>query len=166
MTVVTTRIDFPQLPCHCPVTYLCPMFSKTFGHAVRTITYVAMHGVKGEKVALQTLARELDLPQPYLGKVMQDLVRHGIIDSSKGPNGGFYANAGTLDTVLVDILKITDGSLVFELCALGLKRCNAQHPCLLHHDFAVCRDGMLKVLAHKTIQELVQQTEDLRVFLV
>ncbi len=32
--------------------------------------------------------------------------------------------------------------------------------------FAVCRDGMLKVLAHKTIQELVQQTEDLRVFLV
>lgn len=166
MTVVMAYVDFHQLPCHYDVTYLCSMFSKTFGHAVRTITYIAIHGVVGEKVALQTLAQALDLPRPYLGKVMQDLVRHGIIDSTKGPNGGFYANAGTLDTVLIDILKITDGSLVFELCALGLKRCNAQHPCLLHHDFALCRDGMLKVLAQKTIQELVNQTEEMRVFLV
>lgn len=142
------------------------MFSKTFGHAVRASTYIAIHGVVGEKVALQELSQHLELPHHFLGKIMQDLVRHGIVDSTKGPSGGFFSNDKTLQTPLIEILKITDGKLVFEQCALGLKRCNATHPCLLHHDFAVCRDGMLKVLSQKTIQELVEKTAEGDVFLV
>lgn len=134
------------------------MFSKTFGHALRATTYTAIHGIDGNKVPLQVLSHELEIPHHFLGKIMQELVRHGILDSTKGPSGGFYVNANTLAFSLIEILKITDGSLAFEQCALGLRQCNPANPCLLHHDFAVCRDGMLKVLAVKTIQTLVDQT--------
>jgi Rrf2 family protein len=132
-------------------TYFCGMFSKTFGYALRATTFVAVHGREEKRIGLQELAEGLDIPRHFLGKVMQDLVRHGIVDSMKGPNGGFFANDRTEATPLLDILKITDGNLIFDQCALNIKRCNAEHPCPLHHDFAVCRDGMLKVLAVKTI---------------
>lgn len=141
------------------------MFSKTFGYALRAATFVAVHGKEGKKVGLQELSHSLDIPHHFLGKIMQDLVRHGIVDSTKGPSGGFYANDRTVETPLLDILKITDGSLVFDQCALNIKRCNAAQPCPLHHDFAACRDGMLKAMSEKTVGTLAADVEGGAVFL-
>ncbi|MDX1912938.1 MAG: Rrf2 family transcriptional regulator [Saprospiraceae bacterium] len=135
------------------------MFSKTFGYALRAATYVAIHGKQGHKAGLHEIAEALDIPRHFLGKIMQDLVRHGVLDSIKGPSGGFFANEQTAATPLLDILKITDGSLVFDQCALNIKRCNAEHPCPLHHDFALCRNGMLQALSEKTIGMLTESVE-------
>ncbi|MBL7827632.1 MAG: Rrf2 family transcriptional regulator [Saprospiraceae bacterium] len=140
------------------------MFSKAFGYAVRAVTYIAIHGSGGHKIGLLELSESLEVPHHFLGKIMQDLVRHGIVDSTKGPNGGFYANDSTLSTVLTDILKITDGSLVFEQCALGLHRCNASRPCLVHHDFASCKNAMISVLASRTIASLTEKVLSEQVF--
>lgn len=97
---------------------------------------------------------------------MQDLVRHGIFDSTKGPSGGFFPNEHTADTPLTNILKITDGNLVFDQCALGIKRCNADHPCPLHDDFAACRNEMIHSLSTKTVQTLAEEVTAGRSFLV
>lgn len=133
------------------------MFSKTFGYAVSAVTYVAIHGKDGSKVGLQEISKSLDIPHHFLGKIMQDLVRHGIMDSMKGPGGGFYSNGVTSGTPLIDILKITDGSLVFNQCALGFRQCNADQPCPLHNDFAICREGMLEAMASKTVETLTNE---------
>jgi Rrf2 family protein len=142
------------------------MFSKTFGYALRAVTFVAIHGHDHHKVGLHELADNLEIPRHFLGKIMQDMVRHGILDSTKGPSGGFFPNEHTRKTPLLDILKITDGNLIFDHCALNIKRCNAEHPCPLHHDFAVCRDGMLKVLSVKTIGQLTTGVESGETYLV
>ncbi|HMX39581.1 MAG TPA: Rrf2 family transcriptional regulator [Saprospiraceae bacterium] len=132
------------------------MFSKTFGYALRAVTFIHLHGQEGRKVGVQELAQALEIPQHFLGKVMQDLVRHGIVDSIKGPSGGFYANSRTGDYPLVDILLITDGNLIFNHCALNMRQCSTEHPCPLHRDFAICRDGMLREMAVKTVKTLSQ----------
>ncbi len=146
--------------------YLCSMFSKTCGYALRATVYVAVHGVSDKKVGLQEISEGLMVPRHFLGKIMQDLVRHGILDSVKGPSGGFYPNAGTLDTRLINILKITDGSLMFDHCALGITRCNAASPCPLHDDFSSCRNGMLQSLSEKTVGMLAEEVEAGKSFLV
>lgn len=142
------------------------MFSKTFGYAVRAAIYVVIHGKDGNKVSLQELSQSLEIPHHFLAKVMQDIVRHGILDSIKGPSGGFYVNDRTASTPAVEVLKITDGSLVFDQCALGIKRCNASFPCPLHDDFATCRNGMLKSLSEKTLGELSKGVDKGLSFLV
>jgi DNA-binding IscR family transcriptional regulator len=124
------------------------MFSKTFGYALRAAAFVAIHGTDGRKVGLHEISKELEIPHHFLGKIMQDLVRHGILDSLKGPSGGFYVN------------------LVFNQCALNIKRCSSDHPCPLHHDFAVCREGMLKVMAVRTIGEMAHDVKIGNSFLV
>lgn len=135
------------------------MFSKTYGYALRATAYVAIHGNNGKKVGLQEISQSLDIPHHFLGKIMQDMVRHGLLDSIKGPSGGFFTNERTMGTPLVEILKITDGSLVFDQCALNIKRCNAANPCPLHHEFALCRNGMLQSLAEKNIGQMAAEVE-------
>ena len=142
------------------------MFSKTFGYALRAITFIVLHEKDGKKIRLKELSQSLDIPHPFLGKIMQDLVRQGILDSTKGPSGGFYPNTQTVKTPLLDILNITDGNLVFDQCALNIQRCNAAHPCPLHHDFAACRDGMLKAMAEKTVGTLAGEVEKGMTFLL
>lgn len=146
--------------------YFCLMFSKTFGYALRAATFVNIHGKEGRRVGLHELSQSLHIPHHFLGKIMQDLVRHGIVDSTKGPSGGFYANDRTAGTLLLDILKITDGSLIFDQCALNIKRCNAENPCPLHHDFAECRNGMLRAMAEKTLGTVAAGVEMGDTFLV
>lgn len=166
MSAVISQPDFGHSFQHGRYLYLCRMFSKTFGYALRATVYVALHGKDGKRVSLQEASEALSIPHHFLGKIMQDLVKHGIFDSIKGPNGGFYGNAVTLQSLLIDILKITDGSLIFDQCALGIKRCNAAHPCPLHDDFAGCRNGMIQALTVKTVGMLAEEVEAGKSFLV
>lgn len=131
------------------------MFSKTFGYALRAVAYVATYGTPERKAGLQELSQQLDVPHHFLGKIMQDLVRHRIIDSAKGPSGGFFPNERTAETALIEVLRITDGMAPFTTCALGNKYCNAERPCPLHNEFVMYRDGLAKVLAEKNIGDLV-----------
>jgi Rrf2 family protein len=141
------------------------MFSKTFGYALRAVVYVSIHGGDGNKVSLQDLSANLDIPHHFLGKIMQDMVRHGIVDSIKGPSGGFFANEDTNGTILLKILKITDGSTVFETCALGIRRCNSDNPCPLHKDVAASRGILQETLSHKNIHHLALEVENGDTFL-
>jgi DNA-binding IscR family transcriptional regulator len=93
------------------------------------------------------------------------MVRHGIVDSIKGPSGGFFANEDTNGTILLKILKITDGSTVFETCALGIRRCNSDNPCPLHKDVAASRGILQETLSHKNIHHLALEVENGDTFL-
>jgi Rrf2 family protein len=142
------------------------MFSKTYGYALRAATYVVLHGREDQKVSLQDLSAALDVPHHFLGKIMQDLVRHEVLESTKGPNGGFYPNSRTRQLNLLEILKITDGSIVFSTCLLGIRHCNAEKPCPMHTDFGRCRDGLLESLRTKTLQNLADEVSRGAAFLV
>lgn len=142
------------------------MFSKTFGYALRAVVLVAQLGQNGRKLGLQEISDQLEIPHHFLGKIMQDMVKHGIVDSLKGPTGGFFANKQTPKIPIWEVLKVTDGSLVFETCALGIQRCNAAAPCPLHGDFAVCRNGMQQVFSEKTIGDLAENVAAGLAFLI
>ncbi|MBK7965716.1 MAG: Rrf2 family transcriptional regulator [Bacteroidetes bacterium] len=66
------------------------MFSKTFAYALRATTYVAKIGKENRKVSLGELASSVQLSPHYLGKIMQELVKKGILNSTKGPGAGFW----------------------------------------------------------------------------
>jgi Rrf2 family protein len=155
------RPTSPGKGCQCK-----KMFSKTFGYALRAVAQIALPSNAGRKIGMPELAASLDIPQHFLAKIMQDMVRHGIVGSAKGPTGGFYAIERTAQIPILTILEITDGSMVFDTCALGIQHCNALTPCPLHHDFAACRNGMRAVFSTKTVGMLADEVEVGRAFLM
>jgi Rrf2 family protein len=132
------------------------MLSKTSEYALRAIVYVAMQAAEGEKIGVKEIAKELELPLHFMGKILQDLVRKGIIASVKGPNGGFYLSRPAADISIMEVVRVIDGVEAFKKCGLGLKDCSDTHPCPLHYDFKKYRDGLAALFSTKTIQDLVQ----------
>lgn len=64
------------------------MFDLSSQYAIRAVLYLARLD-SGTLVQAHVLAKELDLPAPYLSKILQQLVKDGLTVSRKGPSGGF-----------------------------------------------------------------------------
>lgn len=133
------------------------MFSKTFGYALRGILYIALLQGKRKNVQVDEIAQQLSLPQHFMSKILKNLVKHQILSSSKGPNGGFHINERTLSTSLLHIVEITEGLGLINHCALRLQECNSQNPCPLHFKMESIKLNLKKELVETTIQDLVDQ---------
>lgn len=141
------------------------MLTKTSEYALRSIVYVAMQSAAGKNIGIKEIAKELELPLHFIGKILQDLVRKNIIASAKGPNGGFYLNKPASALSIMDVVSVIDGVEAFRRCGLGLKNCSDTHPCPLHQDFKIYRDGLAKLFSTKTIQDLVQDIRNGQAFI-
>jgi Rrf2 family transcriptional regulator, iron-sulfur cluster assembly transcription factor len=130
-------------------------FSKTFGYALRGVLYVALACGEKQRIQVDEIARELGVPKHFLSKVMKNIVKHGIVNSTKGPYGGISVNNSTLSTPLFDLVTITNGISQFDNCVLRLKACNPDHPCPLHIKMAAYKAELLDFLMKTTIGDLL-----------
>lgn len=128
------------------------IFSKPCEYAIRALLYLVSrdHAVIG----LRRIAQDLDIPQHFLSKIMQTLVKRGFITSIKGPNGGFRMQLDPASINLVAIVEIIDGLSMFERCAIGVKECNDEHPCPIHDRFKSLKDQLEEYLSQETLKSL------------
>lgn len=141
------------------------MLSKSCIYALRSIIYIGHHATFKHKFGTKEIAQELDLPVHFLSKILQRLVKHDIVQSLKGPHGGFYLNEKSKETSLLTIIEVIDGLSFFSSCGLGLHECSETHPCPLHHDFKKYRDGLYFLFEEKKISDLITKIEEGNAFI-
>lgn len=127
------------------------IFSKTCEYGIRAVFFIAHKTAKGNRIGIKEIADGIDSPEPFLAKILQDLSRKGIIQSFKGPHGGFYLDESSLSRPLSDIVEAVDGNSLFNGCGLGLKACSEINPCPLHSQFKEIRNNIYKMLKDTTI---------------
>ena len=131
------------------------MFSKSCNYAIKASIFIAKYSLENEKVGFVDVAKEIDSPQAFTAKILQILVKAGIIDSVKGVNGGFYIPMRRIAaTYLVQIVHAIDGDAVFSGCGLGLNQCDENHPCPVHDKFKSIRDELSAMLHSTNLEEL------------
>jgi Rrf2 family protein len=135
------------------------LFSKSFGYAIRTILYIAMQQDSRKKVQLDEIARVLNVPRYFVGKVLNKLVKEGLLDSIKGHYGGFCINEKTLGTSLEKLGDVTGDNRQFNLCVLQLKDCDETRPCPFHNRVASLRNEWHTVLSRTTIGDLLDKDQ-------
>jgi Rrf2 family protein len=133
------------------------MLSNTSKYAIRAVIYLALYSTKANKVGIKKIAEDLDIPTPFLGKILQLLAKKGILDSTKGPHGGFALNRPAIDISLMEIVEIIDGSDSFDQCVIRTETCKPDAPCSLHHKIAPYRNGMRSLLRTESIADLAAE---------
>lgn len=84
-------------------------------------------------VNVKELARELNIPRHFLGKVLTDLVKKKLVSSIKGPSGGFRLAVNPENISIYQILTALGDQAKFEnSCLMGMTKCTAHSPCPLH----------------------------------
>ena len=112
------------------------------------------------------MADAIGSPTAFTGKILQRLVRGGILNSKKGPNGGFAILKENIPKItLKQIVTIIDGDSVYNGCGLGLAQCNDDKPCPLHKEFNPLRDKLTIMLEQTTLEDLAIQLDNEHIFL-
>lgn len=131
------------------------MLSNTCKYAVRALIYLGKYSSDGTKIGIKKISGDLSIPTPFLGKILQNLVRQKILVSTKGPNGGFGLGKKTSEISLLDIVRIVDGEDFFKICLIGLQPCatheNNEKPCPVHSRFAPIRADLLQFYKETSI---------------
>jgi len=132
------------------------MFSKSCKYAIRAVLYLAVNTSPEKKLGTKEVADNLDIPKPFLAKILQQLSRHQILSSSKGAGGGFYIDPEKNVFSLSDVIEIMDGTEVFTGCILGLAACSSENPCPLHNKAMAYRQSIFNQMEHQSIEDFAK----------
>ncbi len=140
------------------------MFSKACEYGIRAVFFIARQSQNGLRPNITEISKAVDSPEPFTAKVCQKLAREGIILSKKGPNGGFYLEKDS-KLKLAEIVAVIDGDKIFTGCGLGLHECSSEHPCPVHDQFMVVRNGLKHMCENTLVMELAANLEEGETFL-
>lgn len=112
--------------------------SRPAEYALRAMTYMARMDT-GKRILTRDLAEAINVPAPFLSKIMRSLTTDGILDAKKGHHGGFLIIRPLEEVRFIDILRAVDFEPVADHCLFGLESCDADNPCPLHPEWSVLK---------------------------
>jgi len=134
------------------------MFSKACEYGIKACVYITMQSVEGQRVSLHDIAKYTDSPEAFTAKILHQLSKSEILESLRGPKGGFIIASEKIDTIrLADIVKAIDGDSIYMGCALGFGQCDATQPCPMHEKFVQIRTDLKEMLENTTLNELATE---------
>ena len=136
------------------------MLSLTCKTAIKAVIYLASKFELNEKAGIKEIAEYIDASEHTVGKMLQTLVKENVINSAKGPTGGFYVNVKQKSQPILNVVVAIDGKDVFTQCGLGLSRCSATRPCPIHNDYKAVRELFESVCRLKKISDLCDPVND------
>jgi Rrf2 family protein len=84
--------------------------SRTISYAVQAVMYLA-RAKSGVPVPSSQLARDGQLPERFLLQILRSLVRHGLLQSTRGVDGGYFLSRAAQQITLLDIVEAFDNPL-------------------------------------------------------
>jgi Rrf2 family protein len=128
------------------------LFSKTQEYAVQALIHLALTPAVFR--LNRDVADHLEVPGPYLAKVLKRFARLGYLDSAKGRGGGYRIRKRALDASIREVVAVADGNDPFTGCVIGLNKCSHHAACPMHDRWMPLRDRMSTLLQQQSIAEL------------
>ncbi len=87
--------------------------SRAAGYGIHAVVYIARQK-KGHRTLAKSIAKDYKLPVESLLKILQQLVRAQILQSMRGPAGGFLLGRSAQRIALADIIVAADGPIMAQ----------------------------------------------------
>ena len=105
------------------------LITRNTDYAVRALCCIAEQ--KQEVISADQLVKSLEMPRPFLRKILQILNKEGLLNSSKGKGGGFALAVSPGKITVTDLMKIFQGPLKLNECTFKKKVCSNVKDCPL-----------------------------------
>jgi Rrf2 family iron-sulfur cluster assembly transcriptional regulator len=123
--------------------------------AVTAMMDVAMHGTKGP-VTLAAVSERQKISLSYLEQLFGKLRRHGLVDSVRGPGGGYNLARSSDKISVAEVIVAVDEPIDATQCG-GKENCQDDKRCMTHELWSALNDHIFSFLQGVTLGELVRQ---------
>ncbi|MBM4388753.1 MAG: Rrf2 family transcriptional regulator [Deltaproteobacteria bacterium] len=110
------------------------LINRDTDYAAKALIFIA--GNNGRVATVSGMAKELNIPNPFLRKILQILNRNGLLKSFKGKGGGFTLAKPPEDIFLIDLIRIFHGDVSLNDCVFNRDICPDIKTCVLKKKIA------------------------------
>ena len=137
-------------------------------YAVTAMLDLALHATESP-VPLADISQRQGISLSYLEQLFSRLRRQGLVDSARGPGGGYRLARAAAEIAVVDVINAIDENVNVTRCG-GQGDCQDGEPCLTHelwcdlskqiHDFLAGID-LQQLVERRSVKAISQRQEDL-----
>jgi Rrf2 family protein len=130
--------------------------SKKADYALIAMKHLALRGDRGigGSASAREIAEQYDIPIELLAKVLQRLVRRGLLVSQQGTHGGYQLARVPARISVADVIEAIDGPVAVTACSTDDGTCEQYEKCNVRDPLRRVREKILSALDQCTIAEL------------
>ncbi len=125
-------------------------------YAVRCALYLAAQE-QGKVVTRKEIAKVMEVPDQFLGKVAQQLARSGFIEIIQGPKGGYRLLVSPKKLTLLEVVEAVLGEIYLNDCVMNPNSCARNTSCAVHLVWEKARNQLRETLREATFDKLLNE---------
>ncbi|BCR06515.1 transcriptional regulator [Desulfuromonas versatilis] len=131
------------------------IITRATEYAIRALFHMAKQP-RGEVVLKKDICQSQEITPAFLTKILQPLIRKGIVGSQRGVGGGFYLLKDPAEVTLLDVIEAEEGPLYLNQCLAPEGSCKRDVFCPMHGAWREIRGEMMAVMGRYSFARLVQ----------
>ncbi len=134
------------------------VITRATEYAIRAVLFMAMQP-PGTTVLKKDICREQEITPAFLTKILQPLIKSGIVGSHRGVRGGFYLSKSADSITLLDVIQAEEGDIHLNLCLEEVGTCQREAYCSVQKVWQEARSGLVETLNSYTFARLVEMAD-------
>lgn len=128
------------------------LLNRDTDYAVRALIYI--NSSSQPLVSVSDINQDLDIPRPFLRKILQQLVNGGVLLSVKGNKGGFKLALAASRIFLTDVMEVFQGEMKLVECIFKKRVCRGKESCPLRKELKMVERDAVRKMKKITIAKL------------
>ncbi|HET9266347.1 MAG TPA: Rrf2 family transcriptional regulator [Vicinamibacterales bacterium] len=127
--------------------------SKKADYALIAMKHLALRP-DASSASAREIAEQYDIPVELMAKVLQRLVRKGLLTSHQGTRGGYRLSRPSAIISVAEIIQAIDGPLTVTACSTDAENCGQYAKCSVRDPLWRIKDRIVSALATCSLQEI------------
>jgi Rrf2 family protein len=132
--------------------------SKKADYALIAMKHLARNTPGSQSSSAREIAEQYDIPIELLAKVLQRLVRTGLLVSTQGTRGGYALSRAATSISVADVIQAIDGPLTVTACSTSNNECEQYSKCSIRDPLWQIRERIVAALGDVTLSEMAADT--------
>ena len=130
-------------------------------YGIRAMFDLALNASEGTQ-SIKAIAEREGIPEAYLEQLFAALKREGLVNSTRGAQGGYALAKAPEDISVGDVLRAVEGNIDLAECLEGDHACDKAGSCPSKIVWRKLRDGMKAIVDGISLQDMIEDHRRMR----
>ncbi len=132
--------------------------NRATDYSIRALVYMAINS-SVEIISKAEICRTQGITPGFLTKIMQPLIKAGIVNSFRGVKGGFQLARNPNEVSIYEVISIIDDLFLVNVCLADNAEdvCGREKSCYMHTVWQEARESFQNVLKKYTLADVARQ---------
>jgi Rrf2 family protein len=135
------------------------IITRATEYSIRAVLHLAER-YPASVVSKQEICEAEGITPAFLTKILQPLIRSGMVRSKRGASGGFALAKDPARLTLLDVMRAVDEPISLNLCLLEGNPCDRSFLCPVHEMWVKARESLESIFGGRSVADIVKERRE------